>query len=713
MKPLVPSGHLEEDVVELRRENDLLRTELRTARQASEITAQLVIQQFEETEKNLHRFKISNAQRKAVLDAARQVCIISADLEGRIQLFNGGAERLLGCTAAEVCGQIFPGAFLVESEVEARCVERSRVQGREMKPLDLFLDPVRRGKSLEEEWSFVRRDGRSFPMSVSVTPLLGPDDAVAGFLVVGLDLTERKRAEDEILKAMQSAQEANQSKSAFLASMSHELRTPMNAIIGYTEMLMEEAQDTGNDQEYADLKRIRSAGKHLLMLINDILDLSKIEAGKMDLFPETFRVREVVDEVVDTAQPLVFKNSNQLSVEFGEDIGLLHADITRVRQILFNLISNAAKFTKNGNVVLRIRNVQDNGNAQVEFEVEDTGVGMTPEQMAKLFQPFTQADASTSKNFGGTGLGLVISRRFSQMMGGDISVRSEYGKGSAFTVQLPVNVTPQMKADEMPELAAMPELSLIPEGGLILVVDDDPAVHDLLGRMLEKEGFNVAHAQDGPEALRLAAELHPRVITLDVMMPGMDGWAVLRELKNHPELASIPVIMLSVLEQKSIGYALGVTDYLTKPIEAERLVRAIRRSSRVADLQEMPPVLVVEDDMTTRDLVVRMLEKEGWSVVSAENGEVALAAVQHRVPSLILLDLLMPEMDGFEFVERLREHPEWRHIPIIVVTSKDITEVDRSRLAGSVERILQKSSYTTVELLGRIRELALQNQSPG
>ncbi|OQY58126.1 MAG: hypothetical protein B6245_13475 [Desulfobacteraceae bacterium 4572_88] len=494
--------------------------------------------------------------------------------------------------------------------------------------------------------------------------------------------------------------------------MSHELRTPLNAIIGYSEMLMEDAEDMGDEatleDAVPDLDKIHGAGNHLLALINDILDLSKIEAGKMELYLESFEVSPLISDVVNTIQPLLEKNGNTLEIHGNENLGKMFSDMTKIRQALFNLFSNACKFTEQGKIILNIRREiseevspdAEGGASWFVFSVSDTGIGMTPEQMGKLFQAFSQADASTTRKFGGTGLGLLITKRFCEMMGGDIDVESEFGKGTTFSIRLP-----SMAAEARPDPSekAYPRQAIAPEGDrTVLVIDDDPNVRDMMQRFLSKEGFHVETASDGQEGLACAKELRPATIILDVMMPEMDGWAVLNELKAEPELADIPVIMLTIMDEKNMGYALGASDYMTKPIDRERLVSVLSKYQKAPSACH---ALVVEDYAATREMLRRMLEKEGWAVSEAENGRVALEQMAEIRPSLILLDLMMPEMDGFQFVSELRRCEEWRSIPVVVITAKDIGQEDRLRLSGYVEKILQKGAYSRAELLSEVRDL--------
>ena len=524
------------------------------------------------------------------------------------------------------------------------------------------------------------------------------------------DITELKEREvqlgdlvDNLAQARDQAMEATRTKSQFLANMSHELRTPLNAVIGIAEMLHEDAEDLGQDDFIEPLDRINRAGKHLLNLINEILDLSKIEAGKIELLSEDFTVATMIDEVATMAKPLADKNTNVLTVDCADDVGAMHADITRVRQVVFNLLSNACKFTDNGEVTVTVRRNAGPSGDIISFAVADTGIGISEDQMVRLFQEFGQADASTTRKFGGTGLGLTISLRLCNLMGGDIGVESEVDVGTTFTATIPVHVADILDAgdeDEAGETVEAGDAAPEQRGNQVLVIDDDATVREMMVRHLGRDGVEVVTANGGAEGLKMARELRPSVITLDVLMPNVDGWQVLHQLKADPQLAAIPVVMVTILDDKNKGYALGAADFLNKPVNRDQLRGVIARYiSSAAGAR----VMIVEDDETTRTMLRRLLVSEGCIVAEAGNGRLALERLADGTPDLNLLDLMMPEMDGFEFLAELRRREEFAAVPVVVVTAADLTNEDLARLNGGVEHVLQKSEFDRDSLLEEVR----------
>jgi len=687
------TGQLEQEIAERLRTQDELKFLNATLEQRVAERSAAAEQRSRELARSQHALEKQTRILQSILNSMSDGVIV-ADEAGRFILFNPAAESILHCPLTEAPTEMWSERFGFHLPDAVTPY-----------PADEFpLVKAIRGHAGEPADVFIRNSGvpEGLWVSINATPLRDEDGVLHNGVAVLHNITTHKRAEEALLKAKDAAEMANRAKSQFLANMSHELRTPLNAIIGYSEMLQEQALDAGQNESIPDLQRIHSAGRHLQSLIDHILDLSKIEAGKVELFLEAFDVGDVVRDVLTTIGPLVEKNGNTLQAHYAPDLGVIRSDMTRLRQILFNLLSNACKFTERGSIHLDAFRETGAGSEWINFRIRDTGIGMTPEQAGRLFQEFTQVDASTTRKYGGTGLGLAISRRFAEMMGGQISVESVLGDGSTFSVRIPAGLSLDEEPASTPERAGVQDPSTSDVQSTVLVIDDDPVVHDLMARFLAKEGVRVVVASSGEEGLALARSVRPAAITLDVMMPGMDGWTVLATLKADPELSSIPVVMVTMTDDRRTGYAFGASEYLTKPIDPGRLLAVLRK--QLGDAAHPASVLVVDDDPAVRRLTQQVLHREGWTVVQAENGRMGLRRVEENRPAIIILDLLMPDMDGFEFLDALRQSDGLPSIPIIVLTAKDLTAADRRSLNGSVAKVLDKSNCNREDLLVAIRE---------
>ncbi|MDC3076356.1 response regulator [Paracoccaceae bacterium] len=559
----------------------------------------------------------------------------------------------------------------------------------------------------EEQTMPPTKNGRSFKMSGRRLP-----DKT--FIQIFTDVTDLKTREIELESivnqlnvAKEQADGANKAKSQFLANMSHELRTPLNAVIGLTEMLKEDAEDDGHDDYLEPLDRIHGASKHLLNLINDVLDLSKIEAGKVELYNENFSLPALLEEVAETSRTLVEQNNNKLLLNIEPGITFINADVTRTKQIVLNLISNAAKFCENGQISIDVKAEKSSKKELIKIDVKDSGIGMTQEQIDRLFHAFTQADASTTRKYGGTGLGLTIVQNLAKLMGGDVSVKSELGKGTTFTVtiqNIKIERSSDVDAEELETLNRKTALVSKKDGtSTILVIDDDPTIRDLMTRHLEKNNFSVLQALDGAQGIKMAREYKPDAITLDILMPEMDGWSVLRTLKADKQVSHIPVVMASIIDEKKKGFSLGAADYLSKPVERDRLIGSI---SKLLGGKPGKVVLIVEDNEDLRFTVKEALASADYIVLEAGNGKEALDILSDKskkTPDLILLDLMMPKMNGFEFLEAYRKEFK-KQAPVVVITGADLDENDKKFLLSETSRVLEKSSMSDTGIADHLVE---------
>lgn len=514
---------------------------------------------------------------------------------------------------------------------------------------------------------------------------------------------------DELQAARDASEAANVAKSQFLANMSHELRTPLNAIIGYSEIVIEDLEDTGETAVIPDIEKINKAAHHLLGLINEVLDLSKIEAGKMTLDVHEIDVASLLSDVSSTIEPLAAKKSNRLIVHAQKAPTKLYSDSVKIKQCLLNLLSNACKFTENGTVSISVDTiVSDNGGSdRVAFTVSDTGIGMTKDQLSNLFEAFVQADASTTRKYGGTGLGLVITRKLAQLLGGDVTVDSHVGKGSVFRIEIPVNALNSVaeKSQNAANAAtasgedASDRVRKDEKLPTVLVIDDEPSAVELMQRILGGAGYAVITAANGMDGLKLAAEAKPMAIVLDINMPEMSGWEVLEKLTSDPTTRDIPVFVVTISDERQRGIELGASEYLLKPVKRDKLINLLSIYLKSSDAD----VLLIEDDQDSAEIVVRAARQAGHNVRHASNGVKGIEALKEKRPDVIVLDLMMPEMDGFEFLRKIRSNEAYKDIPVIVVTAKSLTEEDRGFLMEMADRYHQKAALPPSEIVRAIR----------
>ena len=537
-------------------------------------------------------------------------------------------------------------------------------------------------------------------------PILDATGEPAFLLGISEDITEAKKTQEALHHAQEEAERANRVKSQFLASMSHELRTPLNAILGFSELLSDDTTgrfDEGTRRRFLD--QIHSSGQHLLQLINDILDLSKVEAGQMELQLQSVDLGSLIDEARETVEPLAQIKAIALHAEPGPELHLI-ADAAKVKQMLLNLLSNAIKFTPNGgSIQIRWRQAD----SWVEIAVSDTGIGIAAEDLGRLFTEFQQLDAGPGRQQEGTGLGLALTRRFAEMHGGQVKVESALGMGSTFTLRLPLEAT----ALRGPAPVEPPQVTAGDLGRpLVLVVDDNPQAAEILARTMGAGGFRIKVAHTGPEALSMARELKPVAITLDILLPEVDGWEVLNRLKADEATRNIPVIVVSVVDNPALGRALGAFDYFVKPVDGKALLSRLSQYAFTNKVKTEPVrVLVVDDEKANLDLLEALLEPAGFAVIRAGGGQEGIDLARSQMPNLILLDLMMPDLTGFDVVEALRAEEATRSIPIMVLTAKALTEDDKRALNGQVAAIFQRNSVAGTELIAWLRGIVAQRQN--
>ena len=653
------------------------------------------------------RLRRSEVRLRTLVDSIPQLAWMT-DPEGAIQWYNRRWHDYTGAPPEEMAGWGWRSVH--HPDHVDRVVER-------------FAAAIAAGESWEDTFPLRRADGAYRWFLSRAVPIRDlPEEGEAegpliGWFGTNTDITELREAEEALVAAKAAAEDANMAKSQFIANMSHELRTPLSAVIGYAEMLEEEAGDLpGGEAVLDDLRKINSNARHLLSLINDVLDISKIEAGKMEVQPEDFDPAALLREVGGTVEALVARKSNMLEMDIQADLGAMHSDPVKLRQCLFNLIGNAAKFTEAGRITLA---AERDPAGMVTFRVADTGIGMTRDQLSKLFTRFSQADASTTRRFGGTGLGLAITKAFAAMLGGTIEVESEPGRGTVFTLRIPADLR-TVRAEDT-EVAAQAGAAATEEGdgpaGLVLVIDDDPATRELLARFLRREGFAVRAAVDGESGLRMARELRPSAILLDVMMPRLDGWAVLAALKADPDLAETPVVMVTVVQERGLAFSLGAADYLNKPVRWERLKQVLDRFRR--EREPAPGLaLVVESDGGQRTELLRLLEEEGWQAESAPDTAAALARLEGQPPPRVLLLELRASAaaEGFSLLRELRRRPGLRDLPVIALTEGDVDPAELEGLRRQLHGVVQAEPGFPEEIVTELRRIAAPSgtaETPG
>jgi len=662
------------------------------------------------------KFKAQEHEKKAILNSLSEL-VVFVDLDLRIVWANKAFLDYAGSKLEELVGYNYENLIMMHEEGSSKSFIRKTLES-----------------GMEELGEVNTLDGKVWLIRANL--IKDEDSRITGILQTGLDITAHKRSEERLLQAKLEAESANRTKSEFLANMSHELRTPLNSIIGFSDILLERIFGELNEKQLRYVNNISTSGKHLLELINDILDLSKVEAGKMEIHYSEFSINSVFEEVRAVFAPLAQKKSLEITFSL-ESVTTLEADRGRLIQVLYNLVSNAIKFTPDGGKVSVC--CKKSGNRAL-ISVSDTGIGISSEDQRVIFQPFTQIDASTSRQYCGTGLGLALVKKIVNLHQGDILVESDVEKGSTFVFSIPLRKPVESRKDngvdlkdiiiefEMNKTAALsvkeyiedsqeeielPEIhppeNVDAKQGLVLVIDDDKNSNELLSIVLREAGFSVASLYSGKNALNVSKKLKPDMITLDILLPDTNGWLVLRQLKNDPLTASIPVLIISVTNNNELGIALGATYSFAKPVKRAELADSLKELTSRLRL-ENPGVLIIDDDENTLELLNSMIEPEGFEVTRAHGGKEGMQKLfSERQPDILILDLMMPEVSGFDIISRLRADARTKDIPLIVCTSGDFTEKNIDELNGELKEhfisIMKKGTFGRKELINRIKQL--------
>jgi PAS domain S-box-containing protein len=609
------------------------------------------------------------------------------DTNGRILRINEAAAKLMGRPAQEILGHTVDVVATPETAALIRQHDHEVIEGGRI-------------TACEEQVNYL---GGSYTLLTTRFPVTSERGTVAGIGVISMDFTQRMHMEQELRTAKAQAESANQAKSLFLANMSHELRTPLNSIIGLSELTLEQAEEREDNETAETMQRVVNAGRHLLSLINDILDISRIESGRVELHTEVVHVQTLLESVINTMQTLARSNGNKLVLQVAPEVDVACIDATRLRQVLLNLIGNAIKFTRNGEVKVTVSSRDD----QLHIAVSDTGIGMTGEQLQRIFEPFEQADRSIARRFGGSGLGLTISRQLLGLMRGRIDVSSDIQYGSVFTVTLPIGDIDN--AEVRPKPPANEALAAHGRNPVVLVVDDDPDACSLVRNALQRDGINVVSASSGQEALTLTRSLRPAVMVLDILLGDMTGWDVLAAIRADPDHAELPVILCTVTDPDQRTGVLGVVEHLIKPFDRDHLSHLVQRFVGAAKSSSL---LVVDDDDFYRDSIANVLRQAGHQVDTAPNGEQALDMMRSHPPDLLLLDMVMPGMDGLAVIEAMRVEPTLAPVPIMLVTAADITpEISRSLYERAV-LLVRKGESDLTDVIQRVHQLLERLQIP-